>query len=104
MHLVINNVSCLPKVNRIDDFVVAVIFIAIQIWGLAAVAGVVKEEGVVGPRVFDQPMHCTQYICFSWLTHGVLLVISQDDHILSLVAEPFIQERGHVLHIVDTTT
>lgn len=34
MHLVVNNVTCLAEVDRVDDFVVAVFFIAIEIFSL----------------------------------------------------------------------
>jgi hypothetical protein len=39
---------------------------------------------------------------FRGLAHGVLLVVCKDHHVVSLVAEVLVQERRHVLHVVDT--
>ena len=38
MHLVIDNMSDLAEIYRVDDLIVSVIFIPIEILGLAAVA------------------------------------------------------------------
>jgi hypothetical protein len=36
VHLVIDNVSCCPKVDGIDDFIVSIIFVAIKVRSLTA--------------------------------------------------------------------
>lgn len=46
-------------------------------------------------------MHCSKNIGLCWLAHGVLLVVRQDDHVLSRVAEIAIEVCRHVLDIVD---
>lgn len=57
VHLVIYYMTGLPKVDRVDDFIVAILFIAIEILGLTAVTRVVEEERVVRVCVFHQPVH-----------------------------------------------
>ncbi len=36
VHLIIDNVSRRPKVDGVDDFVVAIVFITIKVWSLTA--------------------------------------------------------------------
>ncbi len=45
-------------------------------------------------------MHGSQDVCFGGLTHGVLLVVGQGNHVLSLVSKEFVQIGAHVLDIV----
>jgi hypothetical protein len=93
----------LPKVNWVDDFVVAIWFVAIQILGLTSVTlpmlalfqstkqesvtRVVEKQGVVRAGIFYQPMHCPEDILFCRLAHGVLLIVGEENHVLPLVAE-----------------
>lgn len=63
-----------------------------------------EEERVVGSRVFHKPMHGSEKILFCRLAHGILLVISEDNHILPLIPKTVDEICRHVLHIVDTTT
>lgn len=104
MHLVIHDMSGLPEVDRVDDFVVPILFVAVQILRLPAVTGVVEEERVVRPRIFYQPVHGSQDVLLRGLTHRVVLIICQAHHVLSLVAEVSVQVGGHVLHVVDTSS
>lgn len=104
VHLVIYNVAGLPKVNRVDDFVVAIIFVAIEIFGLTSVSRIVKEQRIVRSRVLYQPVHCPQDIGLCGLTHRILLIIREDHHIFSLVAKVSIQICGHVFHVVDASS
>lgn len=62
-----------------------------------------EEQGIVWPRVLDQPVHGSQYVCLGWLAHWVLLVVGQGDHILPLVAEELVQIGAHILHVVDAS-
>ena len=48
-------------------------------------------------------MHCPEYVSLGRLAHGVLLVICQENHVLSLVVEMAVQVGAHVLHVVDAT-
>lgn len=76
MHLIVDYVAALAKVDGVDDFVVAVFFVAVQVGGLAAVAWggvslaapgdnswsgertrIMEEQAVVGSRIFDKPVH-----------------------------------------------
>jgi hypothetical protein len=68
VHLVVDNMSDIAEIDRVDDLVVPVLLVAIEILGLAAVAyvksavaglaktrrltGVVEEERVVWSGVF----------------------------------------------------
>lgn len=38
VYLVVDNVSGLPMINGVDDFIVAIIFIAVEVLGLATVS------------------------------------------------------------------
>lgn len=49
-------------------------------------------------------MHCSQDVRFGGLTHGVLLVVGQGNHVLPLVSEEFVQIGAHVLYIVYAPT
>ena len=49
-------------------------------------------------------MHCSQYILLCRLAHRILLIIGQDDHVLSRIAEIAIEVGRHVLHIVDASS
>ena len=57
MHLVIYDVSSLPEVDRVDDFIVAILFISIQILCLASVSRVMEEEGIIRPGILHEPVH-----------------------------------------------
>lgn len=63
-----------------------------------------EEERIIRSRVFDQPVHRTKYVLLRRLTHRILLVISQDDHIFPLVVEIVIEIRRHVPNIIDTAS
>lgn len=91
MHLVIHDVPDLPKVDWVDDLIVSVFFITIQILSLTAVAGVVEKERVIWSCILHKPMHCPDDICFCRMAHGILLIIRQSDHVLSLVSKMLVQ-------------
>ena len=38
MHFVVDYVACLAEIDGVDHFVVAVVFVAIEVFGLSAVA------------------------------------------------------------------
>lgn len=62
-----------------------------------------EEERVVRPGILDQPMHGTKNVLLRRLTHGILLIVSQDDHVFSFVTKMFHQVSSHVSDIVDTS-
>ena len=49
-------------------------------------------------------MHRPQNVRLRRLTHRILLVVRQDDHVLALVTEVLVQVRRHVLDVVDATS
>ena len=55
VHFVVDDVAGLAEVDGVDDFVVAVIFVAVEIFGLAAVACTTRRDqvsdGIVGAGV-----------------------------------------------------
>ncbi len=63
-----------------------------------------EEERIVGPGVFDKPMHGSKNVLLRWLAHGVLLVVCEDDHVLPFVAKVLDKVAGHVPDIIDTTS
>lgn len=86
VHFVVHDVTSLSEIHRIDHFIVAVIFIAVEILGLPTMPRIMKDEGVVGSGVLDQPVHRSNHVRFRRLAHGVLLIVGEADHILSLVS------------------
>ena len=46
-------------------------------------------------------MHSTDNVLLGRLAHRVLLVVRQDDHVLSCITEILVQVRAHVLHVID---
>lgn len=60
-----------------------------------------EEERVIRSRILNQPVHGSQNVLLGGLAHGVLLVVGQDNHILSLVAELFHEVARHIANIVD---
>jgi len=61
----------------------------------------VEEEGVVGAGFFDEPVHGAEDVGFGWLGHGVVLVVGQDHHVFSGVAEALVEVGRHVFDVVD---
>jgi hypothetical protein len=49
-------------------------------------------------------MHSSQDVLLRRLAHGVLLVVRQDDHVLSLVPKVLDQVRRHVPDVVDASS
>lgn len=49
-------------------------------------------------------MHRSQYVLFRRLAHRILLIIRQDNHVLSGVSEVAIEVCRHVLHVVDAAS
>ena len=49
-------------------------------------------------------MHRSQYVLLCRLAHGILLIIGQDDHVLSRIAEIAVEVSRHVLHVVDASS
>lgn len=48
-------------------------------------------------------MHCPQDILLCRLAHRILLIIGQDNHVLSRIAKIAIEVGRHVLHVVDAS-
>lgn len=63
-----------------------------------------EEERVVGSSILDQPVHGTKNVLLCGLTHGILLIVGQDDHVFSFITKMFHQISSHVSDIVDTST
>jgi hypothetical protein len=49
-------------------------------------------------------VHGTQDILLCWLAHGILLVVREDDHVLTLVAEVLHEVGCHVADVVDAAS
>lgn len=63
-----------------------------------------EEEGIVGLRILDQPVHGAEDIGLGRLAHGVLLVIREEDHIFAGISEVLIEICRHVLNIVNASS
>lgn len=61
-----------------------------------------EEQRVIGTRILHQPVHSPKYVCLGRLAHRILLVISQEHHVLASIAEVLVQVGRHVLDVVDT--
>ena len=48
-------------------------------------------------------MHRSQYVLLCRLAHGILLIIGQDDHVLSRITEIAVKVGRHVFHVVDAS-
>ena len=46
-------------------------------------------------------MHRPQDVRLCWLTHRILLVVGEDDHVLAPVVEVLVQVRRQILDVVD---
>jgi hypothetical protein len=101
VHLVIGDVTDLAEVDRVDDLVESVLLVSIKVLSLTAMTGVVEKEGVVRTGILNQPMHSSKDVLLGGLAHGVLLIIGEDDHILSLIAKVLNEIPGHVSDIID---
>ena len=112
--------SFVGRADGIVTLIVAVVFVAIEVGRLSAVAGIVEEKGVVGACVANEPGHGAEYVGLGWDGHWVLLVVCEKDlkvlsseyviyarrsgrsyHVFPLVAEVIVEICGHILHIVD---
>lgn len=61
------------------------------------------EQRVIRHGILNQPVHGSDHVGLGWLAHRVLLVIGQDDHVFPAVPIHFVQEDGHLRHVVDTS-
>lgn len=61
-----------------------------------------EEEGVIGLGVLNKPVHSTQDVGLGRLAHWVLLVIGQNNHVLTGITKGLVQVGRHVLDVVDT--
>lgn len=93
VHIIVDNVAGYPEVDGVNYFVIAVFFIAVEILcsapvafclsdvhsrfalGLRVPTRVMEEKRVIRLRIFDQPVHSSQYVLFRWLAHGILLIV-----------------------------
>lgn len=62
-----------------------------------------KEKRVVRLRIFDQPLHCTQYIRLGRNAQGILLVIGENDHVLPPIPVSLMKKSRHVSDVVDAS-
>ena len=104
VHVVVDDVTGDSEVDGVDDFVVAVVFVAVEIGRLSSVAcvklvmglpdqrgdvltGIVEEERIVRSGIFDEPVHGAKDVLFGRLAHRVLLIVGEKNHILSGVSK-----------------
>lgn len=62
-----------------------------------------KEKRVVRLRIFDQPVHCSQYIRLGRNAQWIFLVVGQNNHVLPPIPVSLMEESRHVSNIVDAS-
>jgi hypothetical protein len=65
--------------------------------------GVMEEERVISLGIVDEPSHGTNHVGLGRSHHWILLVVCQNDHVLSFVSVSLDQEVGHVVDVVDAS-
>ena len=103
MHFIVDDHAILLKVDRIDSLIISIFFIAIEVLGLPAMTAKVEEQVVIGLSAFNQPIHGASDIGSRWVSHGVLLVVSENDHVVPLETVTLVHELGHVADVIDTS-
>lgn len=63
-----------------------------------------KKESIIWLGVLNEPAHGSNDVGLGRLHHWVLLIICQDDHILSPIVVALYKESRDILHIIDTTS
>src|ERR1700732_2221813 len=104
MHFVINDHSCLFEVDRVDSFIVTICFIAVKISCWSSVSTEMEKQIVIWLGSLDEPLHCSGDIGSCWMSHGILLVVCEDDHIVPCEIISVMHEFRHITDIVDTAS
>ena len=52
MHLVVDDMTCGSEIDRVDDFIITILFIAIEIFGLATVTYTCQCGTQIGEGAF----------------------------------------------------
>ena len=103
VHLVVDDMAGLLEVDGVDDFVVSVVLVAVEVFGLPAVARVMEEQGVVGLRTLYQPPHRRDDIRMRRHLAGIACVIGEDDNVVGAVSISLDQELLDVVRVVDAS-
>jgi hypothetical protein len=104
MDLVVNDGTSPGVVDGVNAFVVSIVLVAIFVLDLTTVTGIVKEESVIRLSILHEPTHSADDVLSGRNHDWILLIISQQNHVLSLVAIALYQESGNVVYIVDTSS
>lgn len=59
------------------------------------------KQRIIRLRIPHQPLHGPEDIRLGRDTHGILLVVGEDNHVAAAVPEAAMEEGGHVGDIVD---
>ena len=60
-----------------------------------------EEQGVVGSRILDEPLHGANNVGTGRYHDGVALVVGEDDGVFALVSEALKEEAREVLCVID---
>lgn len=66
--------------------------------------GIVKEESIIGLSVRHKPTHSPNDVLSGRNHDWILLIIGQQNHVLSLVAIALYQESRNIVYVVDTSS
>ena len=101
VHIIVHDMPRGAVVDRVDHVIVSVVLVAVQVGGATAVAGEMHKERVMGLGILDEPLHGPHDVGLGRDAHRVLLVVGEDDHVLTAIAELVVKEARHVGDIVD---
>lgn len=106
MHVIVDNVTVRPEVDRVYHLIVSIVLVSIEILSLSSVAcwqisvsfalnmekekkkrktltltRVVEKQRVVWLRALNKPVHSTDDVVPCGLRHGILRIICKEDHL-----------------------
>jgi hypothetical protein len=93
MQIIIDDMPGRLEVQGINHFIVPIILVPVRILGLAAVARVVEEEGIVRLGARDEPLHGGDHVCSSGDLTRVAGVVDEHDDVVLLVPESLWEGR-----------
>ena len=100
----VNDRTSFSEVDWVNSFIVNVVLERIEIYRLASMSRVVKEQGIMGTRVIDKPMHSSKHICLGGNHCGIRrIIISKNNHIFMTEPVTFTEELGDIEYIIDTS-
>src|SRR5271156_3163795 len=99
----ISQLSCLFKINRINNFVINIILLTIPIHTLPTMSTIMKEQTILRLSPLHKPLHRPSHILFGRSTRRILRIIRQNNNIPLFESISLDNEMFDVENIVDTS-